>query len=160
MPRSARAASKSVARTTPLAAAAAAAEPAAVELAARGSDGGAIAATAIATFAAAFGARIRLVEVDTVAKWHLTDKYKAAAGQYDIHETALWKGKRKNDWRIIGPKNVTFPQPKGWTLKGGTETNHDNFRINVITKFITMQKFEPPTSTEQEWIYTVDIHND
>ena len=109
----------------------------------------------------AFGARVRTVVVDTVAKWHLTDVYKAAAGQYDIHETALWKGKRNNDWRIIGPKSVTFPQPKGWTLKGGTETNHDNFRINVITKFITMQKFDPPTSTEQEWqkrlTYTVDF---
>ena len=56
---------------------------------------------------------------------------------------------------------MTFPQPKGWSLKGGTETKHDEFRINVITKFITMQKFEPPTSTELEWqkrlTYTVNF---
>ena len=109
----------------------------------------------------AFGARVRIIVVDTVAKWHLTDEYKAAAGQYDIHETSMWKGKRKGDWRIIGPKNVTFPQPKGWTFKGGTETKLDEFIISVITKFITMKKFEPPTSTEQEWqkrlTHTVDF---
>ena len=37
----------------------------------------------------AFGARVRRIVVDTVAKWHPTDEYKAAAGQYDIHKTAL-----------------------------------------------------------------------
>lgn len=99
----------------------------------------------------AHGARVRLTVIDTVSKEHLTNKYKVAAGQYDIHEVALWKGKRKGDWRVIGPKNTTFPQPKGWHMKGNVEIKLDEYRINAVTKTITKVKFEPPTATEQAW---------
>ena len=87
----------------------------------------------------AFGARVRREVVDTVAKWHLTDEYKAAAGQYDIHETALWKGKRKGDWRIIGPKSVTFAQP---SRKGCMDLQRGDGRGTKLDTFAFSQYTE------------------
>ena len=104
----------------------------------------------IFTPSATAGDRIQMVQEDTVGRWHLANRYRAAAGAYEVHAVETWQGRGREGERIIGPKGTVFPCPKGWKIDG-KKVEIDKLEVKNLTQVLTSRRFLAPTQTEAAW---------